>query len=462
MQRPFDLDGVYSEVNPMMASIYPATLMWLFGTGQFTWKFSLIVSVTFAIPGIYILGHLLAGRAAATISAATLAFSHYIFAFMHTGYPNTDVLPIIVWSVVLFVLGIRRRDPLLIYASGVLAGFGLLFNIVARAVLPIIALYAISHRDTRRHLLSYWPWALGLSLTALPVLLVNGTDIYSTTLVKIVGPASQHASEYDSVVSRITSNAMQNLMAFNYNPHTSHYVSGALLDPISTVLAALGFGCLIATAGRSLSRLVLIIQTVLAIGAALLSPYPNVPITRMTSLLIPLSLMAGVAAAYVYRECAASTGWTGCSRGRLPAVMVVGTLCTAVLLLNVRQFWVETPRKFFHTQEAVAMGALSSEQCAGDAASVAMVGRGTASLLAPAVYSYSGDGDSPILLDHSEILSGMPMPERVFRCAIFYHPHDSEIIPFMLDIAARYPDGQFRRFSNPSGMASVEIFSRGQ
>ena len=42
LKRPFDLDGVYSEINPVMASIYPALVMRLVGVDNFGWKFSLI------------------------------------------------------------------------------------------------------------------------------------------------------------------------------------------------------------------------------------------------------------------------------------------------------------------------------------------------------------------------------------------------------------------------------------
>ena len=244
LKRPFDLDGVYSEINPVMASIYPALVMRLVGVDNFGWKFSLIVSVALTIPGVYLLGYIIAGRVAAFVSAATVALSHYIFAFMHTGYPNTDVLPIIVWSITLFVLGLRRGNPFLIYASGFLAGLGLLFNIVARAAIAIIILYALSHPDIRRRLLGLWPWALGVALTVVPLLLVNGSEVLSTALVKVVGPGSQHATEYEGILSRVIANAVQNLLAFNYNPHTSHYVSGALLDPISAVLCFAGAGVL--------------------------------------------------------------------------------------------------------------------------------------------------------------------------------------------------------------------------
>ena len=458
IRRPFDLDGVYSEINPVMASIYPALIMRLVGVDNFGWKFSLIVSVALTIPGVYILGHLIAGRVAAFVSAATVAFSHYIFAFMHTGYPNTDVLPIIVWSITLFVLGLRRGNPFLIYASGLLAGLGLLFNIVARAAIPIIILYALSHSDIRRRLVGLWPWALGASLVVVPLLLVNGSEVLSTALVKIVGPGSQHATEYEGIVSQVTANAIQNLLAFNYNPHTSHYVSGALLDPISAVLALLGLAYCLGTVHRASSRLLLIVFAVVAAGTALLSPYPYVPITRMASMTIPLALMAGSAAAYLFRGGIIPQAGRNRSSQGVAAMIVLGALAAVVLALNALQFWYATPRVFHHTQEAVAIGAMRSDACSGEPDGLIIVGRTTAPLLKPALESYNPGGVLPRLVDHSDINAGGFRPSETPRCVIFLNPGDADIKPFRQDLSARYPEGKFITFSNPSGKASVAIF----
>ena len=461
LKRPFDLEGVYSEINPVMASIYPALIMRLVGIDNFGWKFSLIVSVALTIPGVYILGHVIAGRVAAVVSSTILAFSHYIFAFMHTGYPNTDVLPVIVWSMALFVLGLRRGNPFLIYASGLLAGLGLLFNFVARAAIAVIVIFGLSLSEVRRHLAGLWPWALGVSLTIMPLILVNGSEVISTVLVKIVGPGSQHASEYEGILSQVTANALRNLLAFNYNPHTSHYVSGALLDPISAVLALLGMGYCLGTVQRASSRLLLILFAVTAGGTALLSPYPYVPITRMASMLVPLSLMAGVAAAYLFRTVLLPFDGDRRFLQGIPAMAILGMLCAAVLALNVWQFWFATPGEFHHTQEAVAIGAMRSDACQGDPDSVIMVGRTTAPLLTPALKSYHPDGDLPHLLDHSDAMPDSPLPSDPPRCVVFLNPDDNNIQAFKRELTNRYPEGQFSTFSNPSGKASVEIFKPG-
>ncbi len=458
LKRPFDLDGVYSEINPVMASVYPALVMRLVGVDNFGWKFSLIISVALTIPGVYILGHLISGRFAAFVSAATVAFSHYIFAFMHTGYPNTDVLPIIVWSIALFAVGVRRGNPFLIYASGFLAGLGLLFNIVARAAIPIVILYALSHSDIRRRLVSLWPWAVGVSLVVVPLLLVNGSEVLSTALVKIVGPGSQHATEYEGIISQVTANAIQNLMAFSYNPHTSHYVSGALLDPISAVLALLGLAYCLGTAHGASSRLLLVLFAVLAAGTALLSPYPYVPITRMSSMVIPLALMAGSAAAFLFKGGVFPQTGDNRSPHGMVAVTVLGALALVVLALNALQFWYATPRVFHHTQEAVAIGAMRSDACEGEPDGLIIIGRTTVPLLKPALESYNPGGALPRLLDHSDVNTGGLLPSKPARCIIFLNPEDADIQAFRQELSARFPEGRFTAFSSPSGKASVDIF----
>ena len=458
-ERPFDLKGVYNEVNPVFASIYPAAVMRLFGADNFGWKFSLIISIAIAIPGIYILAYTFAGRTAAVVSSVILAFSHYLFAFMHTGYPNTDAIPVIVWSITLFVLGVRRGSPALIYASGVLAGFALLFNLVARAAALIIVVYALLNPEIRKRILSLFPWVLGALLTIAPVMLVNAEIIVSTTLAKIISPASQHAGEYDSALGRIMANSMQNLLAFNYNSHTSHYVSGALLDPVSAILAVLGIGYALGSFIRRSSLLLLIMLGVIAAGTALLSPYPYVPITRMPSMVVPLTLMAGIGASFLMRGISSKKEDSRRLRGGWIAAVTLSMLGAAVLALNAWQFWVETPKVFHNTQEAVAIGAMRYDVCAGAIEDVVVVGKSTIPLLKPALESYATDGRMPHLIDHADLIEGQPLPTGTPRCIVLMHPFNDEIQPFKQELANLYPQGRLETFSSPSETTVVEIFT---
>ena len=354
--------------------------------------------------------------------------------------------------------GYQAKQPLLIYASGFLAGFGLLFNIVARAGLAIILLFALSHSDVRRRLGRLWPWVLGISLTIVPLFVVNGSEVLSSVFVKIVGPGSVHASEYESILDRISANAFQNILAFNYNSHTSHYVSGALLDPISAVLALMGLAYCMGTIGRASSRLMLIVFAVLAAGTALLSPYPHVPITRMSAMVIPLALMGGAAAGYLFRAEPPTVGSEKRGLRRIRRMALFAALGTAILVLNAWQFWYSTPRIFHHTQEAIAIGAMRSDACNSEPGRVIMIGRSTVPLLKPALESYHPDGDIPYLPDHSDAEIGSPFPAGPPGCFIFLNPEDTDIQAFRHDLPVRYPQGQFSVFSGPSGKSSVEIF----
>ena len=123
----------------------------------------------------------------------------------------------------------------------------------------------------------------------------------STALVKIVGPGSQHASEYEGIISQVTANAIQNLFwrsatiliqailcvrgAFGPHKRGSGFAGAG-------VLPGNGTQGVIQAAAHSVCRCPL--------RAPRCCPRTRtVPITRMSSMVIPLALMAGSAAARI-------------------------------------------------------------------------------------------------------------------------------------------------------------------
>ena len=109
IERPFALQGVYHN-SPMLNSIYQAYVSWVFGGGAWGWKFSSVLGVAIAVPGIYILGYIFAGRIAGIVSAVILLSSHYVMAFTHIGYTHLDALPVTVWAMLAFIVGSRRKS----------------------------------------------------------------------------------------------------------------------------------------------------------------------------------------------------------------------------------------------------------------------------------------------------------------------------------------------------------------
>ncbi len=228
------------------------------------------------------------------------------------------------------------------------------------------------------------------------------------------------------------------------------------------MLALLGLGYCLGTMQRASSRLLLVVFAVTAAGTALLSPYPYVPITRMASMVIPFALMAGLGAKFLLRTGALSLSVVGGSKARGDRVVgVLAVLGVAVLALNAWQFWIATPKVYHHTQEAVAIGAMRSDECKGEPGGLIMVGRSTVPLLKPALESYNPGGAIPHLLDHADARAGVALPLEPPRCVIFLNPEDNDIQSFKNDLSERFPDGRFVDFSSRSGKAAVEIFRAG-
>ena len=111
ISRPFSQDGVYGE-HPVLNSAYQAVVMAIAGRDNVGWRFSSVLSVALTIPGIYVLGLTLGNRRVAMFSATLFAFSHYLFAYAHTGYNNIHSLAPAVWALAFFTVGLRRGSPL--------------------------------------------------------------------------------------------------------------------------------------------------------------------------------------------------------------------------------------------------------------------------------------------------------------------------------------------------------------
>ena len=144
---------------------------------------------------------------------------------------------------------------------------------------------------------------------------------------------------------------------------------------------------------------------------------------------------------------------------RWVGVGVILTLSLVVLTLNIWQFWVDTPKVFPLTQEAVAMGAVRSNACGDDATRAIIVARETEPLLKPALVSYYLDDGMPLLVGHDGIQPGQPLEVGSARCAIFANPTESKARGAIEDLSRRYPTGQLLRFSDRAGKTWVHIFA---
>ena len=456
--RPFSQEGVYNK-HPVLTSVLQATVMRVFGTDYFGWTFSETLNAALTIPAVYLLGRTLGGRTAAVIAAGIFAFSHYIFAFSHTGYANLSPLPVTSWALALFLIGWRNGNPLLLYIAGVLAGLGFYTHYSARAILPIIALFSLTQGSPRR-LLELWPLAFGFALTAAPTFAVDQEGVFTRMFGQVVGGYSDVVT--GSVGHRLLGNIELNLQAFSYSPTVHTYVFGPLMDPVSGGLATLGLAFALGHIRQPAYRLLLIWFAIGMLMTGVLSPYPHVVITRLLFVVPPLALMAGL----LVEESSNSFIADRSRLAGLPKAFLVpvalSVLLSIILLLNLWQFWVATPRVMPHSQEAVALGAFRSAECAEDADRTVLVGQATGegSLMRKVLTAFFPDRPIPGHLDHHDLASGRQIPEPPPKCVIFLNPHAPEAIRLQEELAHSYPDGRMKSFANSSGTTAVEIFTR--
>ena len=418
LSDPFNQSGVYGE-QPVLSSAYQAGVMAVFGLDNVGWRFASVLSVAVTIPGIYVFGLALGDRKVAIISTTLFAFSHYLFAYAHTGYNNIHFLAPAVWALAFLAMGMRTRSPLLFFVSGALAGLGFYTYFAARAAAPIILLIVLASPTWRRRLPELWPLGLGFVLAVAPIFAASGGEVVSRMFSEIPGGYSSEVS--GPAGERLLTNLSKNLLAFNYNPDVFHYVSESLLDPITAALMALGVGLALARVRHASYRMLLIWALVAVATTGMLSPYPQVAISRLSFVLPPLALLAGFAARHVW-ESIPLAGNAALRRNLGVGALV--TMSLLVLYLNAARFWIETPEVFHLTQEAVSIGAMRSEACGGDPERTIIVGRETEPLLKPALGSYHPDGRVPLLIDHDELEPDTPFPVGSARCVMFANPRD--------------------------------------
>ncbi len=456
--RPFSQEGVYNR-HPVLNSVFQAGVMRMFGADYFGWKFSETLNVALTIPAIYLLGHQLGGRRAAIVATVMFAFSHYVFAFAHTGYNNLSPLPVAAWAVALCVMGWRRQSLVLLYAAGLIAGLGFYTHYSARAILPILVLFSLSMGGPKR-LAQLWPLGLGFALTVVPTFVVEQEGVLTRMFGQVVGGYTEVVT--GSVVQRVLDNIVLNLPAFSYNATVHTYVYGALLDPVSGLLAALGIAYALGNLRDHGCRLLLVWFAVAMFMTGILSPYPHVAVTRLIFAVLPLTLLAGLMAGRFWALIPPE-------RLKIPerlrsavGISIYATVLPVILALNLWQFWHVTPSVFPHSPEAVALGAFRSEACGADLQETLFVGNavGEGSLLQRMMSSMHPQGPALAGISHSELTEGTELPEPSPGCIVFLNPDAAEARRLQNELTRRYPDGRLLPFTNPSDTTTVAVFTR--
>lgn len=449
LARPFSQDGVYG-FNPVMSLAGKAAVMRVFGNDHFGATLSSVLTAAAAIPGVYLTAHLAGrGRTAAIAAASLFAFSHYLFALSHISYNNLDAMLPMSYAAGFFLLGVRRNSPLWFYAAGAAAGMGFYTHLAARATMPILIVALALSPSLIARSRAVW---LGFAAAAFPALIVNGAQAFAWLFPQLAGGYSEAIS--GPFLDRVSDN-VRNLFAFHYNIHRSHYVTSSLMDSLSGGVAALGVGYALGTMREHSSRLLLVWLAALFVFAALLSPHPHVPNTRMFLLLPPLAVAGGVAVGR-YAWVVASRLAPGRASERA-AWALVGALLLTAFALNARQFWVASPPLMPLTNEAIATGAWR-DHCEADLTSTVFVSPNMHML---ALRRYDPEGPEVRVLLASDVEAGAPLPAPdALRCVIAVPAGAPEIRALEDDLRARYPDVEPLTVARFNGEATVYRFPR--
>lgn len=444
-ERVFSQNGVFAQ-HPQFNSVYKYVVMTVFGGDHFGWKMSGVVSVVTATLGVWFLGGMLFGRWTGVLAAAIFASSHYLMGLMHGGYNHMDSLPWMVWSVGVFVAGVRRRSPLLLYLAGTLVGLGLYFHYSARLTGVVLLLFALTWARPR-DVLRMWPLGLGFLVVAAPTALVAGTELWTKMASESLGSYSRDVS--GPVLPRLAWNFVHNLPAFFRIGHVGHYVSGALADPLAGTLMAVGIGTAAGAARRPGPRLLLIWTVVYFVMTGLLSPYPHAAVTRLYPLVAPLSLAAATAARPLL-SAAATALWP--LLGRLGPAAGTALLVALLFGLNVHQLRDVTHGRYHYTREAMAIGAQRNERCAGDERGGWFVGEDPRAVLGLALYSYTRSQPGAGWTVSLEWPPTGPEP----RCLILMRP--GRVGVTVDELQRMYPEGEFYTMNAPSGLGRMEFY----
>ena len=470
---PFSQRGV-DDYHPRLGMLMKTTVMQIIGADNFGWKFSSVLMYALAVPGIYLASVLISGRVAGAVAATIVAFSHYLGGMAHIGYDHIDSLFPTVWAVAFFLLAIRTRSPLLFFVAGFLAGICIYTNVAARIVAPTIAFFAIwlfVFKQDRNILKWAIPCLIGALVAAGPILLIDGTELIDQMFGPVLG--GQGESSDLGFYDRVLRNIELNLFAFNYNEHSSHFVSGTLFDPLTAALAVVAAGFALGRF-RDPASAFLLIWLVLAFGATgAISPYDwHTAVTRMFPMVLPFSLLIGLFVSNFLWPIDVRVLRGNDDLFNRKAIFVAGILAVGLITLiaNYERAKIDTPSVFHNSPVAVSIGALQSEHCKHNPLEkIAIVSNGqhvvrrilnsyepgSVELHPQDVFEHS---DAPLVIDNQHALErGFADADR-FGCIIFSHPWEYEQAQLLSNLRSEYPSGYVIPFADHSGKTTISIF----
>lgn len=402
--NPFNQDGVYGMI-PTLSSIYQAGVMKIFGINNAGWKTSMILIVIASFFPFYFLIKDLFDQKTALLSLLILASSHYLWAYIHTGYSNIEAIFPTIVSIYFFWTGIKNNKAIFFLFAGLFAALGFYTFYSSRVTIFILLSTSLCYLLYKQPLVKNKFWklitaiSLGFLLLFFPFLFTNKqrvvTEMFEESLVS--------SKEYRVVPKHILffQNIPRNFFAFIHNDQTGPYVSGSLMDSLSGILFYLGFIITIINIKKSNSILLLnwFFWGFLATGV--FSKFSSITISRLNYLLPITSIFAGISAIKILNLI----------KSKILNYMLFCFLILIIISLNVNKFYFQSPKIYQSSKEAVAIKAFKNV-CFNKV--TAIIDESPIPLLQPAIASYNFPNTPSLFqLDQAKIEDLLP-----YKCII--------------------------------------------
>lgn len=344
----FRQGGVYSTV-PFLSSFYQGLVMKIFGTDIVGWKISQIIIIILSFFPLYLLAKKLFNKDIALISILIFASSHYLWAYVKTGYCNIESIFPAVTSLFFYYSAVKNNKPLLLFFSGLFAGLGFFTYYPSRVIILILFFLnlLLKHKETK---LSFLYILIGFLILVLPFVAINQTQIIKTMFDQSLISSNEARSipRYLLLLKNISTNSL----AFFANNHVGPYTSGSLIDPLSGILLIIGIAITIISYKKFRYQFILVWFILSFITVGVFSKYSNPAINRL-NFLLPIISLFGAIALYKLMQI---------FNINLLRKIIIFAVLFFIFVLNYRRFYLETPKKYQSTPEAVIIRGLQ-ERC---------------------------------------------------------------------------------------------------
>lgn len=441
--------------HPLLTTLAQATVMRFAGDDIFGWKLTSVLVIAATLPPFYVLLKLTVGTRAAVFGTAILSFSHYLYAYAHTGYDNIFALFPTVVGFACFFGGLRTNRMALFFASGAAAGLGFYTFYSSRLGIGILAvafgLMGWKHWRWERIV----PLVVGFALAVTPIFAAERWQVFE---------ASRHESaatgrSFEELIWFLLKNTPQSVLAFNYSPFGIHYTYGSLLDEISAALALLGLGFCVSRVRHEGARFLLVWFLVAIVVTGIFHPRQDGVGSRLHYALPPMAAFAGLAVDRIVAAYASMSARPALGRVLVAACVLV--LMPAVLASNIHRFWEVTPEYGPGPAQGLIYREGTGPACYAEGQrTLAITEGGPASI--PAVFDMYGRPEAaPLTMQFADSVAGMDdaLRQVPISCIFMTPPGGALVAPFvlhLLDLARERPI-EFRLVRDRTGVTVVRV-----